>query len=92
MATVDHQPETFNSIRVKNEPSSIITNIETNGSGEFTEVFSWGSDTHGQLGLGKKDKENSRHLHQVPRFCSYNIPINMISCGEQHSVFITSKS
>lgn len=30
-------------------------------------------------------------LHNLPRFCSYNIPIFQISCGEKHAAFITSK-
>ena len=31
-------------------------------------------------------------LHNLPRFCSYNIPILQISCGEKHSAFITTTS
>jgi E3 ubiquitin-protein ligase HERC4 len=29
-------------------------------------------------------------MHPAPRFCSYNIPITTISCGQSHSVFITT--
>jgi alpha-tubulin suppressor-like RCC1 family protein len=31
-------------------------------------------------------------MHTIPRFCSYNIEINVISCGQSHSVFITSNN
>lgn len=41
---------------------------------EFTEVFSWGNDKFGQLGLGKQ-MSNGQNAHKVPRMCSYNIPI-----------------
>lgn len=56
---------------------------------EFTEVFSWGSDKEGQLGLGQKMSQG-KQIHPNPRFCTYNIPINLIACGENHSVFITT--
>ena len=59
-------------------------------SNDFTEVFSWGSDRHGQLGLGSQ-MSAGKALHNLPRFCSYNIPIFQISCGEKHAAFITSK-
>jgi len=57
---------------------------------DFTEIFSWGSDRHGQLGLGKQMSQG-KAMHTVPRFCSYNIPIMQIACGAKHAVFITSK-
>ena len=31
-------------------------------------------------------------MHNLPRFCSYNIPIFQISCGEKHAAFITTTS
>jgi len=40
----------------------------------YTEVFSWGNDKFGQLGLGKK-LSMGKQMHSLPRFCSYNIPI-----------------
>jgi len=57
-------------------------------SQEFTEVFSWGSNRHGQLGLGEKNSQ-SKLLHMVPRFCSYNVPIASVGCGSEHTVFLT---
>jgi alpha-tubulin suppressor-like RCC1 family protein len=53
---------------------------------QYTEVFAWGLDTKGQLGLGAK---NSGKCYTSPRFCSYNIMIKDISCGEDHSGFIS---
>lgn len=57
---------------------------------EFTEIFSWGNDKQGQLGLGQRLSQG-KQMHPVPRFCSYNIPISQVACGQSHSVFITSK-
>ena len=57
---------------------------------EFTEVFSWGSDRYGQLGLGAQMSEG-KTWHNLPRLCSYNISIKQIACGTRHAAFITSK-
>ena len=53
-----------------------------------TEVFSWGADKQGQLGLGERFARGNR-IYTVPKFCSYNIAITKIACGQEHSVFIT---
>ncbi|OMJ89712.1 hypothetical protein SteCoe_8077 [Stentor coeruleus] len=53
----------------------------------YTEVFTWGGDHFGQLGLGGK---TSSKTYASPRFCSFNITIKDISCGEEHSAFISS--
>ena len=53
----------------------------------YTEIFAWGKDHQGQLGLGSKD--NSK-CYSVPRFCSFNVFIKQISCGDEHSAFITN--
>ena len=49
-------------------------------------MFSWGSDHHGQLGLAGSEAST----HTVPRFCSYNILIEQVSCGGAHAVLLTS--
>ena len=49
-------------------------------SKNFTEVFSWGNDKFGQLGLGQRLSQG-KQMHSQPRFCSYNIPISKIACG-----------
>lgn len=53
----------------------------------YTEVFAWGGDHFGQLGLGGKVLNKT---YPSPRFCSFNITIKEISCGEEHSGFISS--
>lgn len=52
----------------------------------YTEVFAWGLDNKGQLGLG--NKANGKSIC-TPRFCSYNIMIKDVACGEDHSGFIS---
>lgn len=67
-----------------------------------TDIFSWGCDLQGQLGLGllqtvnpaledEKDPK-SIQLQPVPRFCTYGITIREISCGEEHTAFVTDKN
>lgn len=51
----------------------------------FTEVFVWGGDRFGQLGLSGK-QAGEKHCH--PRFCSFNVIIKQIGCGEDHAGFI----
>ncbi len=52
-------------------------------SSGYTEVFAWGADRYGQLGLG------GGRSYAVPRFCTFNVVIRHVSCGEQHSAFIS---
>lgn len=44
-------------------------------------------DEQGQMGLGEI---KSNQTYSVPRFCSYNVIVNQISCGLNHSAFIAS--
>lgn len=53
----------------------------------YTEIFAWGADHFGQLGLGGK---LSGKTYTVPRFCSFNVIIRDVSCGEEHSAFISA--
>jgi alpha-tubulin suppressor-like RCC1 family protein len=53
----------------------------------FTEVFSWGSDQDGQLGLGGTIGKT----FPSPRLCSFNVLIKELSCGEEHSAFISNQ-
>lgn len=51
----------------------------------YTEVFAWGGDHFGQLGLaGKQTGKN----YCNPRFCSFNVIILQVACGEEHAAFI----
>lgn len=52
----------------------------------YTEVYTWGSNTYGQMGL-----ESSSTHYSVPRICSFGIIIQQVSCGLEHSAFISSQ-
>ena len=54
----------------------------------YTQVFSWGDDRYGQLGLG--DSGNGYQVHLTPCYCSYNIIIEAVSCGAAHTLLLTS--
>jgi len=58
---------------------------KNNSPSEYTEIFSWGSDRYGQLGLGA---EINGKCYCTPRLYTFNISIIEISCGEEHSAFI----
>ena len=85
----------------RKEKSPSMRNLDVRTDGDFyTEVFSWGSDSQGQLGLGENRGvavetgviKNAGTNICVPRFCSYNISIREVSCGEEHAGFITCKN
>ena len=62
----------------------------------YTEVFAWGSNHAGQMGLGANQSGISHYgvaqpkAFPFPRFCTFNVAIRSISCGEEHAAFITS--
>ena len=45
-------------------------------------------DTFGQLGISSEGIGKS---YNRPKFCSFNIIIKDVSCGEEHTALITSK-
>lgn len=55
---------------------------------EYTEVFAWGLDSHGQLGI-RNEQSAEGQVFKVPRSCSFNIVIKSVSCGEAHSAILT---
>lgn len=57
----------------------------------YTEVFVWGSDACGQLGLEmhKKKGDQQSHFYDVPKSCSFNVLIKQISCGAHHTAMLT---
>ena len=62
---------------------------------DFTEVYVWGSDSNGQLGIdsqfkSESGKEKSRpHFHTLPRPCCFNVVIKQVSCGYTHAALLT---
>jgi alpha-tubulin suppressor-like RCC1 family protein len=53
----------------------------------YTEVYVWGSNHMGQLGLGQRYPKKKL---PAPCVCSYHIKIRHISCGDEHTAFIAS--
>eukprot|EP01017_Pseudomicrothorax_dubius_P024431 TRINITY_DN2595_c0_g3_i3.p1 TRINITY_DN2595_c0_g3~~TRINITY_DN2595_c0_g3_i3.p1 ORF type:complete len:623 (-),score=139.19 TRINITY_DN2595_c0_g3_i3:74-1942(-) len=64
------------------------------GGSPFTEVFCWGNDAYGQLGLCgsvSPREEKEKKVYTVPRVCCFDVVIKQVSCGEEHSTFVTDK-
>ena len=68
------------------------------GSGDappYTEFFSWGSDSYGQLALANADEEDqqddytSQHFCDEPKSLSFDVLITQVSCGDHHAAFIS---
>lgn len=55
----------------------------------YTEVFVWGANKEGQLGLGKNNREQ---WHCLPRHCSFNIQIQHLSCGDTYTALLSSSA
>ena len=60
---------------------------------DYNEVYVWGSNflsnldnTFGQLGIPIEDNERT---YTSPKLCSFNIIIQSISCGDDHTALIT---
>ena len=53
----------------------------------YTEFFSWGSDSMGQLGHGGEVGEPRPVA--VPKSLSFEVYITQIACGNAHSMFIS---
>ena len=68
-------------------PGDQILDIQTEDN-FYTEIFSWGSDHAGQLGLGSGELSSDQN-YPAPKFCSYNISIKEVSCGQSHAIFVT---
>ena len=58
--------------------------------GGYTEFFSWGNDDKGQLGHGV-DLNDPRRTLNLPKSLSFEVLIASVSCGAQHSGFVTTE-
>lgn len=52
----------------------------------YTEVYTWGSNTYGQMGL-----ESSTGFYSLPRICAFGVVIQQIACGHEHSALLSSQ-
>lgn len=51
-----------------------------------TQVYGWGNDTEGQLGLGVYSYSSN---YTAPRFFQYSVNITRVSCGHEHSLLLS---
>jgi alpha-tubulin suppressor-like RCC1 family protein len=56
--------------------------------GGYTEFFSWGNDSSGQLGHGNERSDKIRKLN-LPKSLSFEVQIKNISCGSNFAAFLT---
>ncbi len=55
----------------------------------YNEVYVWGDDSAGQLGLCGLFAERQQQSHLSPKICSFNVIIKSIACGYKHTVFVS---
>ncbi|KRX09980.1 Regulator of chromosome condensation 1/beta-lactamase-inhibitor protein II [Pseudocohnilembus persalinus] len=95
-ASLQQQNENFNNLAYKQQmmlQKKCYQNEDEFEKEEqnYTEVYVFGSDKYGQLGIGKLPNNNARDKQPIPKILSFNLIIKEISCGDNHSAFITSK-
>lgn len=52
----------------------------------YTEVYTWGSNSYGQMGL-----ESSSGFYSVPRICAFGVVIQQVACGNEHSALLSNQ-
>lgn len=60
----------------------------------YTEFFSWGSDSYGQLALANADEDEqqdyaSQQFSDEPKSLSFDVVITQVACGDHHAAFIS---
>lgn len=55
----------------------------------YTEFFSWGNDSEGQLGHGLEDNSCVARRLELPKSLSFEVFISQVACGSHHSAFIS---
>ncbi|CDW79837.1 UNKNOWN [Stylonychia lemnae] len=61
---------------------------DDNQDNPYNEVYVWGDDSYGQLGLCDLFPEK---LITIPKTCSFNVVIKSISCGLSHTCFVSDQ-
>ena len=64
--------------------------MSTAQKGPSTELYVWGNNTMGQLGLGHQDTEEANKLKTL-KTCSFNIHITSVACGEDSTFLVTKQ-
>ncbi len=59
---------------------------EGEDDGTYNEIYVWGDDSKGQLGLCGQFSDTH---HLLPKICSFNVVIKGLSCGDNHTVFFS---
>lgn len=59
---------------------------------QYNEVYVWGDNTHGQLGLGSLAMESRRSETQtsLPKICCFNTVVTKVSCGMAHTIMLSA--
>ena len=73
-------------LTVKPDKIKELPSKEINISSTESEIYVWGSDTHGQLGVSEYSYSNN---YCSPRLLKYPINIKSISCGFEHSLLLS---
>jgi len=64
----------------------------------YNEVYVWGSNKHGQLGMGEvqRDGESGQELEEstineslLPKTCCFNTVVSKVSCGSNHTLLLS---
>ena len=92
MLSKQNHPGSFDMINSLNSLAPAKSSADKKVS---TELYVWGNDQFGQLGLGHKYMSASGHdkkkYLQTPKSCSFSIQITDIACGEDFAFLLTSK-
>jgi alpha-tubulin suppressor-like RCC1 family protein len=65
---------------------------------QYNEVYVWGDNQHGQLGIGNlaaraEDNESRQSISpmtMMPKICCFNTVINKVSCGMSHTIMLSA--
>ena len=56
----------------------------------YNEVYVWGSNNQGQLGLGEDNEPHCREeIIDLPKICCFNTVISKVACGASHTILLS---